>query len=135
MCTVRLPEQANSGKTARSLIRSSPSASCLLVSTVPSPGQVVYAKPRQEGGNKTSSSANASPFKGHGHREALVPARARGQVLSGAPCSFRNKSSDGTCLGKRLLFQTSASGSPSSFLPNFYQVLKERSCFEFASLG
>lgn len=88
---VKLPDQASAGKTASSLIWESPPASCLLVSTVPSPGQVVFA--RQKGGNKIYS-AKDSPFKVHDHQAAVVSTWPQREIVSAAQCTFQNTHSD-----------------------------------------
>ena len=103
---VKLPDRATPGKTTSSLIWSSPPASCLLVSTAsstgPCPGQVVFAKPRQRGGNKISYSTEyVQPFpKGHGF--CLAPQE---KPCLPTQCSFWNTYSDRTCLGKGISFQ------------------------------
>ena len=103
---VKLLDQATPGKTASSLTWSAPPASCFLVSTAPStgpcPGQVVFAKPRQRGGNKISYSIEYIQPLPKVHGFCLAPQE---KPCLPTQCSFWNTYSGRTCLGKHLSFQ------------------------------
>ena len=120
---VKLLDQATPGKTASSLTWSAPPASCLLVSTAPStgpcPSQVVFAKPRQRGGNKISYSTEYIQPLPKVHGFCLAPQE---KPCLPTQCSFWNTYSDRTCLGKELSFQP-LSGPQALFSPVSVQYL------------